>query len=103
MRGAARGIQATLENTAQARAMSIDPLAPSSAFDETLRDRLRADARNGRRRGAVEEEDADADADEEGDEDEDDREGAENGRARGRGEGLSSAAGGGDDRLSVRD
>ena len=25
--------------------MAIDPLAPSSAFDETLRDRLREDAR----------------------------------------------------------
>ncbi|EMD34016.1 hypothetical protein CERSUDRAFT_107790 [Gelatoporia subvermispora B] len=28
----------------QGRALSIDPLAPSSAFDETLRDRLREDA-----------------------------------------------------------
>lgn len=29
--------------TLKARALSIDPLAPSSAFDETLRDRLRED------------------------------------------------------------
>ena len=107
MRGAARGIQATLERTAQARAMSIDPLAPSSAFDETLRDRLRADAR--RRAGRGENGAVDAvgeDADVEGeDEDEDEEDAAENGRGRGRGEGTSAGAGarGGDDRLLVRD
>ena len=33
--------------------MSIDPLAPSSAFDERLRDRLRADAGGAAGEGAV--------------------------------------------------
>lgn len=35
---------APMTDDAQGRALSIDPLAPSSAFDETLRDRLREDA-----------------------------------------------------------
>lgn len=38
---------------AKNRALSIDPLAPSSAFDETLRDRLREDAERQRAREAV--------------------------------------------------
>lgn len=46
---------------ANARALSIDPLAPSSAFDETLRDRLREDAE---RRRVQEEVDEDEDEDE---------------------------------------
>ena len=56
-RGAARGIQSTLENTAQARAMSIDPLAPSSAFDETLRDRLREEQHQDKSEDAIDDED----------------------------------------------
>lgn len=42
-RGRRPSIQA-LEDASKVRALSIDPLAPSSAFDETLRDRLREDA-----------------------------------------------------------
>ncbi len=80
-------IASALENTAQVRAMSIDPLAPSSAFDETLRDRLREDAERRNGEEAVEDED-----DDEGDE--------ENGRPRAasRGEGSSR----GDERLLER-
>ena len=43
----------------KARALSIDPLAPSSAFDETLRDRLKADAERQRAREAAVAEDDD--------------------------------------------
>ncbi|RDX57094.1 SPX-domain-containing protein [Lentinus brumalis] len=80
-------IASALENTAQVRAMSIDPLAPSSAFDETLRDRLREDAERRNGEEAVEDDD-----DDEGDE--------ENGRPRAasRGEGSSR----GDERLLER-
>ncbi|KAI0749737.1 SPX-domain-containing protein [Daedaleopsis nitida] len=86
-------IASALENTAQARAMSIDPLAPSSAFDETLRDRLREDAvkRNGDA-GSATVDDAD-------DEDEEDRDDEERARiARARGEGTSR----GDERVLER-
>ncbi|KAI0767984.1 SPX-domain-containing protein [Trametes elegans] len=40
-RGSGNIIAAALSGTTQVRAMSIDPLATSTAFDETLRDRLR--------------------------------------------------------------
>lgn len=43
LKGRGRKASVTLE-TQKVRALSIDPLAPSSAFDETLRDRLREDA-----------------------------------------------------------
>ena len=46
------------------RTLSIDPLAPASAFDETFKDRLRA--QETRRRQAAREGDADEDADEPG-------------------------------------
>ncbi|KAH9856656.1 SPX-domain-containing protein [Lenzites betulinus] len=42
-------VAAALSGTAQVRAMSIDPLATSSVFDETLRDRLREE--HAQRRG----------------------------------------------------
>lgn len=58
----AKAIASALDHTAQARAMSIDPLTPSSAFDETLRDHLRGQRAEGE---AVEDEDED---EEEGDE-----------------------------------
>ncbi|KAI0787484.1 SPX-domain-containing protein [Fomes fomentarius] len=60
-------IASALDRTAQARAMSIDPLAPSSAFDETLRDRLRegAQRRKGDSTAVRENEDEDDDEDEE--------------------------------------
>ncbi|KAI0707185.1 SPX-domain-containing protein [Earliella scabrosa] len=88
-------IASALESTAQARAMAIDPLAPSSAFDETLRDRLREDARRRDDGGQA--------AGDEEDEEEDDGD-EEEGRARaaraanGRGEGTSR----GDERLLER-
>lgn len=54
--------KALAEHDAKARAVSIDPLAPSSAFDETLRDRLRVDAERRRaREQAAEEEDEEED------------------------------------------
>ncbi|TFY62587.1 hypothetical protein EVJ58_g3772 [Rhodofomes roseus] len=40
-----RASKPTLAEPRQDRALSIDPLAPSSAFDETLRDRLREEQR----------------------------------------------------------
>ena len=85
----ANTIASALESTAQVRAMSIDPLAPSSAFDETLRDRLREDAARRNDEEAVDDDD-----DEDGDGDE------ESGRARAasRGEGTSR----GDERLLER-
>ena len=52
----AKAIASALDQTAKARAMSIDPLAPSSAFDETLRDRLRGQRQEG---SAVEDEEED--------------------------------------------
>ncbi len=65
----AKAIVSTLDHTAQARAMSIDPLAPSSAFDETLRDRLRDDAQRRRGEGqAVEHDEEDEEDEEDGDE-----------------------------------
>jgi len=66
---------AAISGDSQARSLSIDPLAPSSAFDETLRDRLREDAER-----AKQSEDA-AVADDE-DEDEDEDEGREEGTSR---------------------
>jgi len=46
------------------RVLSIDPLAPSSAFDETLRDRLRREHNKRQQRlSAAEEEEGEADAD----------------------------------------
>jgi len=48
----------------QGRALSIDPLAPSSAFDETLRDRLREERRQKRADEEVEAEDEDEDEEE---------------------------------------
>jgi hypothetical protein len=44
---------------AKARALSIDPLAPSSAFDETLRDRLREDAERQKQQEQIEEDEED--------------------------------------------
>ena len=61
----AKAIASALDHTAQARAMSIDPLTPSSAFDETLRDRLRGQRAEGE---AVEDEDEDDEEEGEGDE-----------------------------------
>ncbi|KAI0649460.1 SPX-domain-containing protein [Trametes meyenii] len=58
--GGANIVAAALSGTAAVRAMSIDPLATSSAFDETLRDRLReenAQRRAVREGSAVDEED----------------------------------------------
>ncbi|KAH9928705.1 VTC domain-containing protein [Fomitopsis serialis] len=49
----------------QGRALSIDPLAPSSAFDETLRDRLREERRQKRADEEVEVEDEDEEEEEE--------------------------------------
>ncbi|EJF64806.1 SPX-domain-containing protein [Dichomitus squalens LYAD-421 SS1] len=87
----ANAIASALDHTAQARAMSIDPLAPSSAFDETLRDRLRDDAQRRRVGGeAVEDEDDDADDEETG-------AGARAQRARGEGPSTN-----GEDRLLER-
>ena len=63
LKAQATAIASVLEDTVQARAMSIDPLAPSSAFDETLRDRLREDAV--KKRKVTEEEVVVADEDEE--------------------------------------
>ncbi|RPD74979.1 SPX-domain-containing protein [Lentinus tigrinus ALCF2SS1-7] len=82
----ANTIASALESTAQVRAMSIDPLAPSSAFDETLRDRLREDAARRNEEETVDDEDEDEDE--------------ERGRARAasRGEGTSR----GDERLLER-
>ncbi|KAH8100950.1 SPX-domain-containing protein [Cristinia sonorae] len=53
----------TLLSDPKARALSIDPLAPSSAFDETLRDRLREDVE--RKRVSEEAVDEDDDEDDE--------------------------------------
>ncbi|KAI1797010.1 SPX-domain-containing protein [Ganoderma leucocontextum] len=64
----AKAIASTLDHTAQARAMSIDPLAPSSAFDETLRDRLRDDARRQRGECKAVEDEEEEEEEEEGDE-----------------------------------
>ncbi len=53
------------------RALSIDPLAPSSAFDETLRDRLREDVerkRSSKGKKAGDEEDEEGDDEEDEDE-----------------------------------
>ncbi|THH29918.1 hypothetical protein EUX98_g4267 [Antrodiella citrinella] len=52
-----------LADDAKSRALSIDPLAPSSAFDETLRDRLREDAERKRvtEEDAIDEDDDDDD------------------------------------------
>lgn len=63
---------APLVGSTQGRALSIDPLAPSSAFDETLRDRLREEQRQKKSEDAVDDND---------DEDEDEDEGA-NGTSR---------------------
>ncbi|KAH9945043.1 SPX-domain-containing protein [Epithele typhae] len=90
LQGATKGIQSTLEITAQARSMSIDPLAPSQAFDETLRDRLRADARA-----------TEGDADDEDEDEADDEEATRAQQARERAEGSSSRTNG-DDRLLER-
>ncbi|KIP04473.1 hypothetical protein PHLGIDRAFT_31341 [Phlebiopsis gigantea 11061_1 CR5-6] len=49
----------------KSRALSIDPLAPSSAFDETLRDRLKADAERQRAREAAMAEDEEEEEEEE--------------------------------------
>ncbi|KAI0635587.1 SPX-domain-containing protein [Trametes polyzona] len=66
-------VAAALSGTAQVRAMSIDPLATSSAFDETLRDRLRAQQRGRNQEGSAV-----------GDEDDGDDEDEEAGRSRSR-------------------
>jgi hypothetical protein len=75
------------------RALSIDPLAPSSAFDETLRNRLRGakeEADMGRKEDtAIDEEDEAADDEQE---DRDDL-----------GEGMSNGTRGGDDRVLSRE
>ena len=42
---------------AEGRALSIDPLAPSSAFDETLRDRLREEQHQDKSEDAIDDED----------------------------------------------
>ena len=64
-------VAAALSSTAQVRAMWIDPLATSTAFDETLRDRLREE--NAQRREGAGSAVGDGDEEDE-DEDEDDDE-----------------------------
>lgn len=59
LRGRRASKPAPLADSAQGRALSIDPLAPSSAFDETLRDRLREEQRQKKSEDAVEDEDED--------------------------------------------
>ncbi|KAI0351691.1 SPX-domain-containing protein [Trametes cingulata] len=86
--GSGNIVAAALSGTAQVRAMSIDPLATSTAFDETLRDRLREETAQRAQRGAGS---AVGDEDEE---DDDDEGGA--GRARGRREGGAEGARGSD-------
>lgn len=57
LRGRSAAKPAPLAQPKQGRGLSIDPLAPSSAFDETLRDRLREEQRQKKSEDAVEEED----------------------------------------------
>ncbi|OSC98288.1 SPX-domain-containing protein [Trametes coccinea BRFM310] len=70
--GSGNIVAAALSGTAQVRAMSIDPLATSSAFDETLRDRLREEnavrraADGGSALGEDEDDDADGEDEEQG-------------------------------------
>ncbi|KAH9885846.1 SPX-domain-containing protein [Cubamyces lactineus] len=85
-------VAAALSSTAQVRAMSIDPLATSTAFDETLRDRLREE--NVQRRDGAGSAVGDGD-----DEDEDDDDSARARRARGAVEEGREA---GDDRILDR-
>lgn len=56
LRGRRASKPAPLAESAPGRALSIDPLAPSSAFDETLRDRLREE-RQKKSEDAVEDDD----------------------------------------------
>lgn len=74
-------IASALDRTAQARAMSIDPLAPSSAFDETLRDRLREGRQ--KRKGDITAVREDEDEDDDGDEEEGAAAAREEGTSRG--------------------
>ncbi|TCD72002.1 vacuolar transporter chaperone [Steccherinum ochraceum] len=55
--------KALLVDDARARAMSIDPLAPSVAFDETLRDRLQEDINRKRAQEEAVDDDDDDDVD----------------------------------------
>ena len=57
LRGRRASKPAPLAESAQGRALSIDPLAPSSAFDETLRDRLREEQRQKKSEDAIEDDD----------------------------------------------
>ncbi|KAI0368818.1 SPX-domain-containing protein [Pilatotrama ljubarskyi] len=87
--GSGNIVAAALSGTAQVRAMSIDPLATSTAFDETLRDRLREETAQRAHRGA-----GSAVGDE--DEEDEDEEGAGRGR---REEGGAEGARRGSDRI----
>lgn len=70
---ARRAVGKALREDAQTqRALSIDPLAPSSAFDETLRDRLREDVERRKKANGVQNEEAVDEDDEDDEEDEDD-------------------------------
>jgi hypothetical protein len=56
----------------KSRTLSIDPLAPSSAFDETLRDRLQGEREARKRRGIQPRREEEEDERRESDDDEDD-------------------------------
>ena len=90
-------VAAALSSTAQVRAMSIDPLATSTAFDETLRDRLREENAQ-RREGAGS---AVGDGDEDDEDEGEDEESARARRTRARGA-VEEGREAGDDRILDR-
>lgn len=88
--GGAIGVSSVGVNGKRRASLSINPLAPSSAFDETLKNRLKSEAER-TNVGAVAEEEEDDEEEEEGQ--------GQNGQ----GSSASNGNGNGDDRILVRD